>query len=137
MGTTISLCSMNNFGGFDLSKIKDDEWFEKHNRLISYRWDLAEISFDHPQDTEYCRFVKFPLEDHLVLNYRSKSAHDSDIIVGVTFHVLNWQLKGYPFDVVDFINTKYTEFTGEGWPLMKIYRNMKFYIASVSMVEAH
>jgi len=105
----------------------------KYGPMKSFRWELDEIiylpDFWLGPPNEHLRYVEFPLEDKLHITYINKQHTTIE-----TWSVFNWQIMGYPFDIVDFLNLPYIDFehVNTGIP-HKRYRDRNFYLYNIEV----
>jgi hypothetical protein len=130
LGSTIGAATSIK-GVLDSERVVRPEYLEHNDKfknpgiLVSYQWNLAEISFTKLKDhyNNHIRYLNFPLEDSLDITFE----YTDNVFMKETWLVLNWQTKGLPFDIIDFINIEYDIYNSPH----RIYRNMRFGLASV------
>jgi hypothetical protein len=131
LGSTIAACTLQG-KEIDLADIKEPGWGQmSHGEILSYKFELAEIEFKQLgiEHAGLVRYVSFPLEDKLIIKAKHPinyiNAPTEYVCTECTYIAFNWQIKGLPFDIVDFLNTemddKYT----------RNYRNTPFKLSYV------
>jgi len=104
---------------------------DQSRKLRSYQWDLDTVVLDNSLSPQ--TFFTFPLEDKLILTYQDTPYNN---YIDFCYHVLNWQIRDVEFDIAEFesIELEDNEHVNGNVPF-KIYRNVKFQLASVAMYE--
>ena len=104
--------------------------------LKSFKWEFAEVEYGPVAFNPYRRYVSFPLDDHLIVKYMCKVNNNTNDAIQITedWVVNNWQLKGFAFDIIDFLHLPKNcilSKPGESWDVHKLYKGMKFKLCSV------
>lgn len=105
--------------------------------LKSFQWEFDKVEYGPVAFNPYRRYVAFPLQDRLHITFLRKMHNNSNEAMELqeVWEVFNWQLKGFAFDIIDFINIPLNQngiIPGQPNDLHKIYKGMKFRLNNVS-----
>lgn len=105
--------------------------------LRSFQWCLDVVEYGPTAFSPGHRYVSFPLIDKLIVTYLVKMNNKTNDAMEFqeTWEVFNWQLKGFAFDIIDFMHISMNQtgiIPGQPNDIHKIYKGMKFKLCSIS-----